>query len=397
MHLKLIIPAALIVVLAIGCGPKKPTQKELAVKHWNHTRANVLLSLAKDQYSNGNFEKCHKTVSEAIALDPENAALHILAGRLALERSQLEAAESSFALARKLDPKNGEADYLSGVVYQRWQKPEQACQFYGDAATKNPNELAYVMAKSEMQVLMDQLPEALATLQERAMVFEHSAVIRDAMGQLLTQLGRHHEAVDILRQASVLATDDLTIREHLGFALYNDHQHREAADTFKRLIAKSPYDERADIRMALGECYLQVGRIRDARASFEKATQLNPGESAAWLSLAKVSLEMNDIRRVELSIHKATAIEPRNSDAQLLLGYLRLRQNRLDDALVAFQKASALDQGDTVSLCMTGFVLERLGRSGDAIGYYGQALKIQPTDELAAQMMATVDAAELLE
>lgn len=395
MQFKLIVPAAIILVLALGCGgTKKPTQKQLAQKHWNQTRASVLLSLAKDQYATGNFEKCHQTVTEAIGLDPESAPLHILAARLAMEQAQLETADAELALARKFDPKSAEADYLSGVIYQRWQKPEQAKQFYSDAFSKSPNELAYLMATSEMLVAMDRIPEALAVLQERATTFEHSAVIRDAMGQLLTQLGRHHEAVDVLRQASVLATDDLSIREHLAFALFHDRQYREAAEAFKRLNTAAPYNERADIQLALGECHMQIGQLREARASFETATQLEPASSAVWLSLAKTSLELGDIKRVELAIQKASSLDPANGDTQLLLGYLRLRQNRLKDALLAFQKASALDRDDTVSLCMTGYVMERLGHEGDAIGFYGQALKLKPDDEMAAKMMASVDVSE---
>jgi tetratricopeptide (TPR) repeat protein len=395
MRFKLVLPAIAVFVLVMGCGHKKPTQKQLAQKHWNQTRAGVLLSLAKDQYATGNFEKCRKTVSEAMALDPESASLRILSARLAMEQSQLETADAELALARKYDPKNAEADYLSGVIYQRWQKPEQARQFYSDAFSKNPDELAYLMAMSEMLVVMDRVPEALSALQEHAQTFEHSAILRDATGQLLTQLGRHHEAVDILRQASVLATDDLSIREHLAFALFNDRQYREAGEAFKRLTGSAPYKERADIYLAIGECHMQGGRLREARASFEKASQLEPGSSAVWLSLAKASLELEDIKRVELSIQKASSLDPASSDTQLLLGYLRLRQNRLNDALVAFQKASALDGANTVSLCMTGYVMERLGRGSDAIGYYGQALKVKPDDEMAAKMMASVDASGL--
>lgn len=396
MRLKLILPAIVIVVMALGCHhAKKPTQKQLAQKQWNQTRAAVLLSLAKDQYSTGNFDKCRQTVSEALGLDPESGSLHILSAKLAMEQSQLETANAELAVARKFEPQNAEADYLSGVVYQRWQKPEQARDFYHSAFVKSPNELSYLMAESEMLVSLDKVSDALAILQERVTTFEHSAVIRDAIGQLLVEVGRSHEAVDMLRQASVLATDDLTVREHLAFALFNDRQYREACEAFKRLTSKSPYDERADLFLALGECEMQATQFREARASFEKASQLEPGSSTVWLSVAKASLELNDTKRVEISIAKASSIDPHNGDAQLLLGYLRLKQNKLNEALSAFRKASALDNSDTVSVCMTGYVMERLGHSGDAIGYYGQALKMKPDDDLAAKMMASVDASEL--
>ena len=52
----------------------------------------------------------------------------------------------------KINPKDPEADYLSGVVNQRWQKTEVALAFYTAASDKDPGELAYIMARSEMLV-----------------------------------------------------------------------------------------------------------------------------------------------------------------------------------------------------------------------------------------------------
>ena len=63
-------------------------------------------------------------------------------------------AEALAERARKLNPKDPEADYLSGVVDQRWQKPELALGFYSAASDKEPGELAYIMAKAEMLVAL---------------------------------------------------------------------------------------------------------------------------------------------------------------------------------------------------------------------------------------------------
>src|SRR5690349_3288717 len=68
-------------LIAAGCqsnGPKEPTQKELAVQKWNNARATVLISLAKEQYQGGQFEKCRHTLDDALKLSPENTQLHIL-------------------------------------------------------------------------------------------------------------------------------------------------------------------------------------------------------------------------------------------------------------------------------------------------------------------------------
>jgi Flp pilus assembly protein TadD len=72
------------------------------------------------------------------------------------------------------------------------------------------------------------------------------------------------------------------------------------------------------------------------------------------------------------------------------MGYLRVRQNKLADALVEFQTAATLDRTDPMALSMIGYVLEKQGKTEQATWYYAQALKLNPTDELAAGLMASV-------
>ena len=381
-----------VVLIAAGCsGTKKPSQKEQARLQWNQTRANVLLSLAKDQYATGNFDKSRQTTDEALAMDPTNAGLRILSAKLAIEQGRLEQAEGELKLARAAAPKNAEADYLSGVIYQRWQKPEAAYGHYKAASEKAPAELAYLMARAEMLVAMDQPDQALTLLESKVTYFEHSATIRDAVGQLLVQQRRYKEAVDMLRQASILATEDTSIREHLALAMFYAGQHREAAEALGRLMKKDEFADRADLLAALGECQLQLGQYREARATLETATQRDPASAGVWLSHAKAAMQLNDTKRAEVSLRKSLAIAPDNSEAHLMLGYMRLRENRLAEALPAFRKASALDENDTVSLCMVGYALERLGKPEQAIPYYSKALRLKPNDEMATRFMALVN------
>lgn len=390
-----VVAAAAVLFGVAGCSNShQKTQKQEATAQWNAARAAVLGGLARDQYQTGQFEKCRQTISEALRIEPDNAKLHVLSAKLAIEQGQLELADRELATARQLDPKDAEADYLSGVVSQRWQKTQAAFDFYSTAADKAPSELPYVLAKAEMLVSMDRAAEALALLQDKVVYFEHSAIIRDACGQLLVQQKRYPEAVEMLRQASILATDDSAIREHLGMAMFFNRQHREASDIFARLLKDPANQSRPDLYIARGECLLELKKPAEARASFESAAQLAPSSPQAMTCLAKAALELNDLRRADLALRKAFALDPQSPQVQLLVGYMKLRENKLADSLVAFQRASQIDRTDTVSLCMIGYVLERSGKSDQAMQYYSKALKLKPQDELASKLMASVDTGE---
>jgi Tfp pilus assembly protein PilF len=384
-----------VLVGGVGCsGPKKPTQKQQVTQRWNSTRAAVLHSLARDQYNTGNLEKSRKTVSEAIALDPKHVPLRVLSAKLAIEQGKLDVAAEELKLALELAPKDTEANYLSGVVYQRWQQPEKALGYYHAASEQAPNELAYLMAEAEMLVALDHADEALQLLQARVVFFEQSGAIRDAVGELLVQQGRYSEAVEVLRQASILDEQDATIREHLALALYYNKEYRDSAQVLERLLADPERAERADLLTALGQCQLQLGKVRDARYTLERASQLCGSSAAIWLALARATMQLGDTKRADMSLQKALSLEPDNSDAYLLQGYLRLRTNKLSEALASLKKANALDAANTVSLCMAGYVMERTGKPEQAMHYYAKALKVHPGDELATRLLAGLQLAE---
>jgi tetratricopeptide (TPR) repeat protein len=399
MRLKFILPILTLAVVA-GCkssnhSTTKPTylqtQKAAATEQWNSARANVLCSLANEQYKNGNLDQARQTINQAIGMDPQNQSLRVLSAKIAIEQAQLELAEKELVQAESIDAKNAEANYLHGVVYQRWQKPEEALKYYQEAANKDPNELAYVLASGEMLVQMDRQEEALSLLQGKLDSFEHAAPLRDEIGQLLVSQGKYGDAIVQLRQASMLQGEDLSIREHLAMALFFNKQYRESSDLLSKLVSDDKFKQRGDLYLALGECDENLDRLSDAKAEYETATQVTPNSAQAWSSLAKVALEMNDTRRAELSAGRAIALDPAAADSQLLLGYIRLRENRLTDAMGLFQKAAALNRADPVCVCMVGYVYEKTGKAEQAIQCYAKALKLHPGDELANRLMASVE------
>jgi Tfp pilus assembly protein PilF len=381
------------VALVAGCeqDKKRMTAKQHAEANWNGARSSVMTSLAQDQYKAGNFEKARQTVDEAMKMTPNSVPLRILSAKLAIEQGQLERADQELQVARTLKPNDGETFYLSGVVAQRWQKEEAAFEYYRQAVEKAPSELAYLMAESEMLVSLYRADEALALLQSKIVFFEHSGGIRDAAARLLMQKGRYREAVDLFRQATILTPEENSFREGLGMALYYAKQYKEAADMLSRLSAIEEFGDRADLRLALGESQLQIGKTREARENLEVAARIQPSNPGVWLALARAALESNDLKRADASVKKSLALKPESAEAYLMLGYVRLREKKLHDSLQAFTKASTLDRSDPVAVCMIGYVFERLGRNDAAVKCYAKALKLKPNDETASKLMAGIN------
>lgn len=386
-----ILASVVITLLAAGCQLKPPDEKAAAKQRWNEARASILLTLAQDQYKGHDFDKCKETCEQALTMLPDSSPLHTLMAKVEIEQGQLEQAEKDLEVARKFGPREPEAYYLSGVVYQRWQRPQLALEFYHQAGERAPAELAYVLAEGEMLVALGRSTDALQLLQGKVTYFENSATIRDAVGQILMQGGKYADAVDMFRQASLLAADDQSIRERLAIAYYRNAQYQDSAQLLTRLTETDSYAKRADLFELLGECELELNDSHAARNSFERATVIDPYSPQAWQNLGRASLQAGDLKRAEFALRRAIGVNASMSETHLLMGYVKLKQVKWNEALASFRKAADLAPADPTPVCMIGYVYEKMGRQDKAMQFYAQALKVKPGDDLASQLMAGID------
>src|SRR5215470_17927816 len=88
---------------------------------------------------------------------------------------------------------------------------------------------------------------------------------------------------------------------------------------------------------------LQVGLLDDAKRNFEKATQLAPGEPAAWANLGLAHLRLGEFDAARPPIDKAVELDPKSSDLIFLRGRLQTSQGKLDEGIADYRRAADLD------------------------------------------------------
>src|SRR5271170_6997441 len=148
------------ILFATGCDDmmkKHDALKEESYGRWNMTRMAVMYQLAEQQYEVGDYDKCKKTMEDAMALKTPYGPLQTLAGKVEIEKGSLELAASYLKEGARLDPTNPEPLYLLGIVYQRWQKNDVAADYYQQAWDRKPSEALYMLAVAEMKITLGQL------------------------------------------------------------------------------------------------------------------------------------------------------------------------------------------------------------------------------------------------
>lgn len=357
---------------------------------WEAAQTSVMYQLAEQQYKVGDYDKCEKTLRDALAVKTPNAPLHTLAGRLFIERGQLELAVEHLKQSVEINPSLPDAYYYLGVVYQRWQKNDVACDYYQQAWDRKSTEALYMLAVVEMKITLGKLDDAQKILEDKLVYFEQSAAVRIALGRIATLKHDFAHACNYYREAYVLMPEDLNIKRSFTESLFYAGRYREALALLDELRKEPKLTEKSNLLQMLGECYLNLHRPQEARNTFQEEIRQDPDIVLAYVGLGKACLQTNELTTTYAAAKKIQQLQPENEQAYILMALVQQKQRRWAEAAVTLEKAAAIKPNDSTIWCMLGVTAQQQGNTDRAIAMYEKATQVNPQDAWANELLARV-------
>jgi tetratricopeptide (TPR) repeat protein len=155
--------------------------------------------------------------------------------------------------------------------------------------------------------------------------------------------------------------------------------------------------DRPEANVNLGLLHLSRGEVEQARASYERSTQLEPAFLPAWVNLADLYRMTGREDLADGVLWHALDVAPESPDLLHALGLVRVRQKRLTEALELLRQAAegAPERGRYAYVY--GVALHSEGRSAEAIEVLDAAHERHPADRQILLALATVsrDAGDL--
>ncbi len=187
-------------------------------------------------------------------------------------------------------------------------------------------------------------------------------------GNVLSELGRHDEAIKRYRRALLIKPDYAEAQFNLGNALVKNSQPEEAAKAFHAAIAIKP--DYTEAMHNLAEPLRELGRQTEAVAMLRRAIALNPGDAESHNALGIASQEMGVLDEARAAFDRVLALDPSMTHAY----YHRVRMGKVTggDEILARMEALSRQAGGLSpdARFMLGFALgkayEDVGRSDEA-------------------------------
>jgi tetratricopeptide (TPR) repeat protein len=163
-----------------------------------------------------------------------------------------------------------------------------------------------------------------------------------ALGGMLNEAGKAHDAVALLREAVRIEPDFADAHNNLGMAL------------------------------------VILGEDDEAAAELWTALRLNPGLGEAHNNLGTVLERQGKHAEALSQFTEALRLDPGSAEIRCRMGLTLVNQGKVSDAITLFQEALRLEPGFAEAHSDLGFALMALGRIDEAVSHYTEALRINP-------------------
>src|SRR5262249_2513432 len=141
----------------------------------------------------------------------------------------------------------------------------------------------------------------------------------------------------------------------------------------------------------VGLAGLQTGEDVRAKEKLTRATEIAPGEPAAWANLGLLAVRQQEFDTAYEKVEKARALAPGNSQIEALLGLIESKRGRLPEAAAHLKRAVELDPKNLRALYALAQETERQGAEtsdAEAQALLQKILDAQP-DNLAVLLDVT--------
>jgi tetratricopeptide (TPR) repeat protein len=333
---------------------------------------NARIGLARVAQASQRLDDAAELLEQALAIAPEEAAVHHHLAHVYGLRGEQEKAE----LQRKLaltspvtmqpgemasfrDPLRDEATLAEGVS-SNWLltngqrhlaegRIEEAGQAFDAVLAANPDSVPGLLASS-----------------------------RFAMGT-----GNAERALALVLRAVELAPADAATHVDHGLVLARVNQLPQAIAAYEQALSIDP--NLPDAQSNLATLLFQTGRIDEGTRLLEQAATAFPGRPDIQQNLANVLLMTGQDQAAATVLRKAIALNPTDADLRHMLGVVLTFQGKIPESAAVFRETLELDPGNVEVHAGLAIALWELKRYAEAMESYRAAMRYGPNDPAAAR------------
>jgi tetratricopeptide (TPR) repeat protein len=276
----------------------------------------------------------------------------------------------------KASPKNGDANYLKGMMHLQNREGVQAVSAFRVVVNERPQFIPGYVGLADAHLLNNETRIAFDTLQNALKIKPDSRDVIRALARIYAVQKDFRNAEAQQRRILNANPDDLEVRADMGDLF-------QAAGDFPRAEKEFGEIKRRAPKMSLGYlklsgCFMAQKKWDGAMAELDRILQINPNISSVANDLAFMLADhgrgVKDLDRALTLARKAQSLNPENPALSDTLGWVHYRLGNMKQAVEWLTKAQAGMPQNPVINYHLGMAYHKSGNDGKAKEYLQMAL-----------------------
>jgi tetratricopeptide (TPR) repeat protein len=195
------------------------------------------------------------------------------------------------------------------------------------------------------------------------------------------QVAHWSDSVSLWQHATRVTPESYIAHENLGQALRELGRLEEARASYEKALEHAPARSPgylAVIQNSLGMVLTREGKTRDALDHFAAAARLNPGFAEAQSNLGNALAAEGRLAEAVERYREAVRLKPEYTEPRVGLGGALLRQGDAAGAIPSYREALRLDPDLAQAHNGLGAALAMEGHDEEAMAQYTEALRLKP-------------------
>lgn len=333
------------------------------------------------------YDQAINIALEMLERSPKEPSVLTLVGNVLAASGDRSEARKYFNKARENDPDYTLATMLLAGLEEVDGNYDEAVKLYrSTVGTKTTSINPYLALarlsskKGDNQAMVDWLEKAreldLSEMRSRLVLAEH--YIRE----------KQFDKVSLLvKEVVAIAPADSRVLALQGRALMEQQRYNEALVPLNKLVSK---EASASIgHVLLGESYLRLGQLKEARQQLAQALEINEFDLPALVLLSNLEQADGQLDIALMYSRKVQKIKPDSHLGYEIEGDIHSKSKNYNEAKLAFEQAILLQPSSSLAVKLSGVLLD-LGKKAEAKKPLLQWLSQHPDDVKAHYYLGSV-------
>jgi len=345
----------------------------------------LVLIKARIDLARGDYKKALKSILPIEEVMSDNCDYYLTKAALIVsinnKENVMDLLKKALDLTEDDTPESRADMYIDiGEILEHAQQYDRAIKFYKMATAEYPENIDFVF---KIGICYEYLGES-----EKSIGFYNKAIDIDPfsdyawynIGIAYNRMGDFEKAIEAYNYAIALNPDFSDAVFNKGNTCCNARKYKEALECYQEYLRI--YPDSVSAQCYIGECYVQLGRIDEAEAVYDKMLQKNDTSNVdAWYGKAMVCNARNEPEKGIEALKRLLDIDNEHDSAWFHLGRFYFLLDQHEEALIAFKKSLNLNKYNALAWQNESLILLLQNRYEQASEELQNALELYLPDD----------------